>query len=317
MVAERVKVGVAMSFKLGLAAALGVILAGSVSAATLPAAKPTKAEVAAAVKAARANPDDPAAMDGLLRVLPKVTVMQNGAPYSYYVYEGDILATKEFVVALVRESAQDEIERQAQKTIPKAQQQSNLELVVLRVAGKKIYWPKGQRDLTYAIDKASFPTTARYNETKAAFAKAAKAWVDACPSCGVSFTHKPGLDAAPVIGTVTFVVRYTPDATDYVARAFFPNDLGVKREVSIAPSYFTEVEVDRTGILRHEIGHILGYRHEHITGEAGCVELEDNLWERITDYDPESVMHYLCNGKGSAKLDITKEDAKGHLKVYS
>ncbi|WP_458576345.1 zinc metalloprotease [Aliamphritea spongicola] len=70
------------------------------------------------------------------------------------------------------------------------------------------------------------------------------------------------------------------------------------------------------GILRHELGHVLGFRHEHTRAESGTC-FEDSEWTPLTSYDPFSVMHYpQCNGQGDWSLSITKQDAKGASCLY-
>ena len=51
-----------------------------------------------------------------------------------------------------------------------------------------------------------------------------------------------------------------------------------------------------TNILGHELGHTLGFRHEHTRPESGTC-FEDNNWRPLTPYDSASIMHYpQCNG---------------------
>jgi hypothetical protein len=88
-----------------------------------------------------------------------------------------------------------------------------------------------------------------------------------------------------------------------------------KRYVYVDPSYF-RTDYDRVGIFRHELGHLLGYRHEQIDRLSGCYHTEDNRWEELTPYDPKSVMHYFCGGHGTKTLAITDVDRAAHRKVY-
>jgi hypothetical protein len=71
-------------------------------------------------------------------------------------------------------------------------------------------------------------------------------------------------------------------------------------------------------VLRHELGHVLGFRHELIRSGAPAVCPKEPLWDArpLTDYDPQSVMHYFCGGVGSSSLRITELDRVGAQQVY-
>jgi hypothetical protein len=70
------------------------------------------------------------------------------------------------------------------------------------------------------------------------------------------------------------------------------------------------------GIMRHELGHTLGWRHEHTRPEAGAC-FEDNDWRPLTGYDRFSVMHYpQCNGGGDWSLMLTHMDRNGAACAY-
>ena len=71
-----------------------------------------------------------------------------------------------------------------------------------------------------------------------------------------------------------------------------------------------------TGTLRDELGHILGFRHEHTRPEAG-VCFEDNNWRALAKYDSASVMRYpVCNGTNTGDWVLTDLDGKGAAKLY-
>jgi hypothetical protein len=69
------------------------------------------------------------------------------------------------------------------------------------------------------------------------------------------------------------------------------------------------------GVLRHELGHTLGFVHEHVRIRSGCYE--DGEWRGLTPYDSASVMHYpQCSGTQRGDLTITALDVAGALAVY-
>jgi predicted Zn-dependent protease len=115
---------------------------------------------------------------------------------------------------------------------------------------------------------------------------------------------------------VVFNVRYGTEPTGrVVARAFFPSSPRDERELIIFKAGILADEEELTGVLRHELGHTLGFRHEHLQ-VSGCEE--GGTWRRLTAYDSASIMHYPhCNGTGDGdNLVFTELDKEGAKKAY-
>jgi len=119
---------------------------------------------------------------------------------------------------------------------------------------------------------------------------------------------------------VLFDVNPTNANGQYLMRAFFPNSPRGERNVLIDQTAF---QTGGTGgvpfanIVGHELGHVLGFRHEHIRPEANATDcIEDNAFRGLTTYDAASVMHYpQCNGT-SANLAFTQRDQQGVAMLY-
>jgi hypothetical protein len=136
----------------------------------------------------------------------------------------------------------------------------------------------------------------------------------------VDFRHDSAQDAmcGPTNQAVVFDVRPV-NVGDYLARAFFPDEPRAARNVLIDESSFQLSPTEKlqlVGILRHELGHTLGFRHEHTRPEAGTC-FEDSNWRPLTSYDAFSVMHYpQCNGRGDWSLILTDKDKSASACLY-
>lgn len=188
-------------------------------------------------------------------------------------------------------------------------------LIALTQNGKVVRWAPDMV-LAYRVVKPTFVNPGEYETVVDAMAQASRAWE---ATCGVRFAHKPELDEAPGIDAAgaVFAVRFIDAGGVFIASAFFPNDPINRRRVLIDPSFFT-TDFDRTGVLRHELGHVLGFRHEHIHKNAppSCPDEPDFDTKYLTEYDPQSVMHYFCGSVGSRDLKITDIDRVGAQQVY-
>lgn len=231
----------------------------------------------------------------------------------YYVVEGDLLLDAQKLVRYAHERAELEAERQrAMSVIP-------LELVgIVDDENRKVRWKKGLV-LTYSVLRNSFDTEAHYQQVVGAMAAATADWE---ATCGVNFRHEVAHDtgdADDAADAPLFTVELVNAGGRFIAAAFFPNDPPSERRVVIDPSFFDEdLFFDPVGVLRHELGHVLGFRHEHIRSGAPPVCPNEPLDHTIdlTEYDPQSVMHYFCGNIGNPELAITEIDRRGSQLLY-
>ncbi len=192
---------------------------------------------------------------------------------------------------------------------------SDIELIVHQVGGIDAVWNSEQKkNLSYCIS-ISFGN--RHAKVVADMQTATEAWESVAD---VDFIYLAEEDGActPTNSNVVFDVRPV-NLNAYLARAFFPNEPRRQRNVLIDDSSFQMEPDDKlqlAGILRHELGHSLGLRHEHTRPDSGRC-FEDNDWRPLTDYDAFSVMHYpQCNGLGDWTLTLTDMDRTGVACLY-
>jgi hypothetical protein len=181
--------------------------------------------------------------------------------------------------------------------------------------GKIVRWSSGTV-LSYRVIRETFPSGNNYELVVRAMAEATAAWE---ATCGVEFRHLAELDGVPGLGKegALFTVRELDAGGAFIAAAFFPNDPVSRRRVVIDPSYYTTA-FDQVGVLRHELGHVLGCRHEHIRSGAPPACPDETIFNTLdlTQYDPRSVMHYFCGDVGSKTLEISELDRVGSQKLY-
>lgn len=186
-------------------------------------------------------------------------------------------------------------------------------LIVHRNGNADAKWSDTQKlNLTYCVSDAF---GSRKSQVVTAMNQATAAWEAVS---NIDFIHVTAQDSNcnQNNNNVLFDVRGT-SGQSYVARAFFPGQSRSSRNVIIDSSAFGNLGPwTLKGILIHELGHTLGFRHEHTRPEAGTC-YEDNSWRPLTPYDGKSVMHYpQCNGTNNGDLVITASDAAGAAALY-
>lgn len=231
-------------------------------------------------------------------------------PDGVYVVDGDIPIDS-------RDELKEFYEQYVIGNGPAIQEGSN-PLIVHTSGGVEAVWDATEKkNLSYCVSN-SFGTNKA--DVVAKMAGAARAWEAAAD---VKFVYVSAQDANCTASNnaVLFDVNPAPAGSRYLARAFFPDSSRSKRNVLIADGALTlnpTGELTLEGVLRHELGHVLGFRHEHIRSEAGAPQCaESNTWNPLTKYDSNSVMHYpQCNGTNGKKLTLTAPDKDGAACLY-
>jgi hypothetical protein len=185
-------------------------------------------------------------------------------------------------------------------------------LVVNTVGGVDDKWSTSQvGNLTYCVS-TKFGT--RHGDIVSAMNGGAGLWEAA--SSKINFVYVSSQDANCNVRNKSVVFSVEPVQTSqYIARAFFPSTPKRQRNVLVDDSIWTSGSWTPVNILGHELGHTLGFRHEHTRPESGTC-FEDNNWRPLTPYDSASIMHYpQCNGS-SDDLSMTNSDRAGAAALY-
>jgi hypothetical protein len=177
----------------------------------------------------------------------------------------------------------------------------------------------GRYHLTYCIQRNTF-SAGELAALEPALDLAQDSWNGLV---NVAFRHDASQDAScGAANTNVFFNVRNVSAGQFFASSFFPHDVRGARELLIDDSAFTTTANGRDlqGILRHEHGHMLGFRHEHIwLGNCTTEDLDDDFGSpvHVTPYDENSVMHYpQCRTSMSGGYRQSKLDYQGAIGLY-
>jgi len=195
-------------------------------------------------------------------------------------------------------------------------------------AGVDNKWSAAEaRELTYCVSDDFDADKALVRDT---FALAAQDWMDATrvgagdePAVRFRYVSGEDGDCDPFNDNVVFNV--SPSTSDkFDAASFFPHYSRGKRQLLITAAAIEPYKKRSfLGVLRHEIGHMLGFKHEHINKPVTPCAEKDAIWRPLTEYDVPSVMHYRniasgrCANSGGTDYTMTTLDNAAVRCVYT
>jgi hypothetical protein len=193
------------------------------------------------------------------------------------------------------------------------------DLTSATIKGRPMRWKAGT-ELKWFLDRESFTSTADADKALGYTNDAADVWNAVAINANIPISFLQTTNASDAVFSVSFKVL----PQDVIAVAFFPHDPPEQRVVYVSDLLLNGTNsFSPTGVMRHELGHVLGFRHEHIRPES---PKQIESWvvgnisaQELTSYDRRSVMHYpLPNfaGYGTTDFQLTNRDKDGFKKLY-
>lgn len=248
--------------------------------------------------------------------LPTVETLSSGQPF--YVVEGDYLMSREEVQDYVLGLVADE----SVSAVP-----TNGELITDEINGQLNIFSETERTITFWIDpvRLSDPKLAEIVQWAE---KSANQWNDLCTECVVNFVLKKECRSSHCGRKLDFVIRFYRE--EYYMLAMFPNKIkdwrklgtGIQPQLKVGKKMFEpNLPALPEHIIRHEFGHVLGYRHENIHTKRHnipdqCFSASSRKqWREVASFDPRSVMYTFCDE--SVVVDFSPTDIKVHSETYA